>query len=205
MNWKVFFKRAGVIAAMAVIALIGFYHYKQEELARTIADKVIRFHVLANSDSEADQDLKIKVRDAIGSYMQNELVNINDVEKSREIITGDMSQIVATAEQVIRKEGYDYNVTAALKQTEFPRKTYGSYTFPKGEYEALQVVIGAGEGQNWWCVMYPNLCFYNSVYEVVEEEAEESLKKVLTTEEYKAIMESGDYEVRFQWLSFLNR
>lgn len=204
MNWKVCLKKSAAAAAMAVILAIAFYQYKQEELVRSISEKVIRFHVLANSDSSQDQSLKLKVRDAVGAYMQQELAGVSDVEKSREIVSRDIDEIVAVAQGVIRQEGFTYDVTAGLTQTEFPEKTYGSYTFPAGDYEALKIVIGEGEGKNWWCVMYPNLCFYNSVYEVVDENAEESLRQVLTSEEYAAIMESGEYEVRFKWLSFLN-
>lgn len=205
MKWNVYLKKIATAAAFAMILVIMLYQYKQEALIASISTKVIRFHVLANSDSKQDQSLKLKVRDAVGAYMQNELEGISDVEESREILIKDMEQIVSTAKEVIQQEGYGYGVTARLGQTEFPEKTYGTYTFPAGEYEALQIVIGEGKGKNWWCVMYPNLCFYNSVYEVVDEGAEESLKKVLTAEEYAAIMESGDYEARFKWLSFLNR
>ena len=89
---------------------------------------------------------------------------------------------------------------ASLTVTDFPEKTYGDYTFPAGKYEALEVVIGDGGGHNWWCVMYPNLCFFNSVYEVVDDEAKASLQRALTPEEYKSLMENKNYEVKFALL-----
>ncbi len=169
-------------------------------MTEEIAQKVIRFHVLANSDTQTDQELKLKVRDAIGSYMQPRLSGIFDIDKSRRVIQKNLPQITETAKKVIAREGYTYDVKASLKVTDFPQKTYGDYTFPEGRYEALEVVIGNGRGHNWWCVMYPNLCFYNSVYEVVDEEAEKSLQRTLTPEEYKSLMEGKDYKVRFALL-----
>lgn len=197
--------KAGICLAFVVIAAIIFYQYRQEQLAEQLSEKILRFHVLANSDSQEDQELKLKVRDAVGSYMQQELSGADGLEESKEVVKQDIKDIVKKAEEVVQEQGYDYGVTASLAQVNFPQKTYGDYSFPAGTYEALQVVIGRGKGKNWWCVMYPNMCFFNSTYEVVEEEAEESLRQVLTAEEYAAIMESGDYEVKFKWLSFLGK
>lgn len=204
LNWKVIGKKTGTVLAFAGIAIIGFSQYKQEQLVEGLSSKILRFHVLANSDSKVDQELKLKVRDAVGGYMQQELEGISDLEESRKIVLAEMKNIEKTAKKVIQEEGYSYEVTASLANVDFPEKTYGTYTFPEGEYEALQVVIGDGNGQNWWCVMYPNMCFFNSMYEVVEEEADKSLQRALTTEEYQAIMEDGKYEVKFKFLSFLN-
>ena len=189
-------KTAIVLAAAALICC-GIVQFRQQRMTEEIAGKVIRFHVRANSDREEDQDLKLKVRDAIGVYMQPALSGISDINASRQAIRERLPQITQTAEQVIAREGYTYDVSASLKVTDFPEKTYGSYTFPAGRYEALEVVIGAGGGHNWWCVMYPNLCFFNSVYEVVDEEAEESLQRALTPEEYESLMEGKNYKVKF--------
>ena len=173
----------------------GLWQSNQQNMTQEIAQKVIRFHVRANSDAKADQELKLKVRDAVGAYMQPKLAGIFDIEMSRQTLKKSLSQIEETAAHVIAKEGYDYGVTAALTITDFPEKTYGDYTFPAGQYEALELVIGKGAGHNWWCVMYPNLCFFNSVYEVVDEEAERSLQQVLTKEEYQSLMEKKNYKV----------
>ena len=202
-RWKRILKNAAVGLAFAAIALVGLRRYGQERLAQDLAAKIIRFHVLANSDSKEDQELKRRVRDCVGAYMQTELAGISGAAKSREIIRRDLWSIEREAEAVVRDAGYSYEVAASLAWTEFPVKTYGAYTFPAGEYEALRVVIGEGAGENWWCVMYPNMCFQNSVYETVDEEAGESLRQVLTPEEYEAVMEEGDYEIKFKWLSFL--
>ncbi len=182
---------------IAAVLLGGVWQWRQQHMTEEIAEKIIRFHVRANSDDKADQELKLKVRDAVGTYMQPRLSGISDIETSRQIVRNNLSGIEQTALNVIQSEGYTYGVTAALTVTDFPEKTYGDYTFKAGNYEALEVVIGAGKGHNWWCVMYPNLCFFNSVYQVVDEEAEQSLKSALTQEEYKSLMEEKNYKVRF--------
>ncbi|MCI8496144.1 MAG: stage II sporulation protein R [Lachnospiraceae bacterium] len=185
----------GITLAVSALLLGGLWQSNQQNMTQEIAQKVIRFHVRANSDAKADQELKLKVRDAVGAYMQPKLAGIFDIEMSRQTLKKSLSQIEETAAHVIAKEGYDYGVTAALTITDFPEKTYGDYTFPAGQYEALELVIGKGAGHNWWCVMYPNLCFFNSVYEVVDEEAERSLQQVLTKEEYQSLMEKKNYKV----------
>ncbi len=182
--------------AAAVLSCCAIWQHRQR-MTEEIAEKVIRFHVLANSDTQEDQNLKLKVRDAVGSYMQPRLKGISDIETSRRVIQKNLLGITKLAEGIIAQEGYTYEIEASLAVTDFPEKTYGNYTFPAGKYEALEVVIGDGRGHNWWCVMYPNLCFFNSVYEVVDGEAEESLQRALTQEEYESLMEGKDYEVRF--------
>lgn len=168
----------------------------------SIASKILRFHVLANSDSEADQSVKKEVRDAVGTYLQPLLKESDSLEETKEIVHANMDEIIAISQETLQKHGYDYNVSAKITKTNFPKKTYGSYTFPKGTYEALQIVIGEGQGQNWWCVLYPNMCFQGSVFEVVEEEAKESLKEVLNTWEYADVFDSGKVELRFKFLEY---
>lgn len=198
-------KGMAAAAAFLWIALTAAGQYRQEHLALELSDKIIRFHVKANSDSQTDQELKLLVRDAIGAYMGEELGDVSDIEESRRVLLQDMDEIKRRAEQVIAEEGYGYEVSVSLAIEEFPEKSYGDYTFPAGEYEALQVMIGQGKGKNWWCVMYPNMCFRGSVYEVIEEEADGCLREILTAEEYDAVMKSKDRELCFRWLPFLGR
>lgn len=194
---------AGIIFAAGLLLFYGFQQYKSQGMVEEIAAKIIRFHVRANSDAEVDQELKLKVRDAIGAYMQPMLRGVSSIQESRSIVTAHLSAIEGQARQVIAAEGFDYGVKAELTVTDFPEKTYGDYTFPAGEYEALEVVIGEGEGRNWWCVMYPNLCFFNSTYEVVGEEAQKSLERALTQEEYQSLMEHKNYKVKSAFLDWI--
>ena len=192
------------IGIFMILGYMGKDYYIHKEYQEDIATRVLRFHVVANSDSKADQSLKLKVRDAIGTYMAPRVKEADSMAECEKIVEASIPDILQTAENVIKKEGYEYSVTASLGQADFPVKTYGAYTFPEGEYEALNVVIGEGDGHNWWCVMYPNMCFSGSAYEIVDEEAKESLERALTPEEYESLMEDKNYEIRFKYLSFLN-
>ena len=192
----------GILVCAAL--LCGILYTKAAWLQHDISEKVLRFHVLANSDDEADQNLKLAVRDAVGSYMQKKLAGVDDLEECEQIVNGNLDQIREVAAETIAQNGYDYDVTAELEYTSFPVKSYGSYTFPAGEYEALRVVIGEGKGHNWWCVMYPNMCFSGSMYEVVDEQAGEKLREVLTTEEYEKVLAEGNYQIQLKYFSFLN-
>ena len=202
---KDWIRQTGYIAGMTVVTVVlflGGIKIRQQSLQQGIAEKILRFHVLAASDTKEDQELKLKVRDAVGVYMEEGLADALNKSESEELVRLHLGEIEAVAEQTIKEAGYDYPVTASLAYVEFPEKTYGAYVFPAGTYEALEVVIGEGKGHNWWCVMYPNLCFSGSVYEVVDEEAEERLREVLSTEEYEAVFSSGNVKVEWKSLAF---
>ena len=193
------------IAAVAIVFLyVWSYHTGGDFLQPSIASKILRFHVLANSDSNADQAVKEKVRDAVGIYLQPLLEDAKSLEETKVIVDKHLSEVVYVAENTLRQQGYDYKVTAHITQTDFPEKSYGPYTFPPGEYEALQIIIGEGAGQNWWCVLYPNMCFRGSVFEVIQEEAGEALREVLSPWEYAEVFESGKVQVRFKFLEFFD-
>jgi stage II sporulation protein R len=130
------------------------------------------------------------------------LEEAEDLEETKQIVDENMDDIIAVAERTLQENGYDYSVSARITRTDFPEKSYGMYTFPAGEYEALQIVLGEGEGQNWWCVLYPNMCFRGSVFEVVEEEAGEALREVLSPWEYADVFDSGKVQLRFKFLEF---
>lgn len=167
-------------------------------IQESIAKKIIRFHVIANSDSEEDQAVKLKVKEAVVTSMEPMLENADSVDEVREIIQLHMKDIQKTAQDTLLSEGSTAVANAELTQCYFPVKTYGEYTFPDGEYEALRITIGEGEGKNWWCVMYPRLCFVDSLYSVVPEESKKELKKQLTDEEYEEILH-GEKEVKIKW------
>ena len=190
----------GVGSLMCAALGCGILYTRQARLQQTISDKVLRFHVLANSDSEADQNLKLAVRDAVGSFMQEKLTAVENLEECELVVRQSLGEIEEAAAETIAENGYDYDVTAELEHTSFPVKNYGSYTFPAGDYEALRIVIGEGNGHNWWCVLYPNMCFKGTVYEVVEDEACKELKEVLSPKEYETVFNKGNYEIRFKIL-----
>lgn len=174
-----------------------------EQIQQGISEKIMRFHVVANSNSDRDQELKLKVKEAVVSYISPILKESADINQSKEILAEKQDEILAIADKVIRDNGYDYPVTVGFEHTYFPTKSYGSYTFPPGEYEAFMIRIGKSEGKNWWCVLYPPLCFIDISHGVVDQECGGQLENILTTEEFSAV--SGEnIGFRFKYLTFLN-
>lgn len=193
---------AGIMLFL-IICVCGKYIGKTTDpLQPEIAEKILRFHVLANSDSEEDQNVKKKVRDAVGQLMGPKLADSRNLKETEKIVQQSMDEIVEVATETLVANGYDYGASARLANVEFPVKSYGDYTFPAGKYEALQITLGAGQGHNWWCVLYPNMCFQGSVYEVVEDDAKEALREVLTPEEYADVFTQGKFEIRFKFLEY---
>lgn len=123
-----------------------------------LAQKMIRLHVIANSDNAEDQALKLQVRDKVLDFTTNILRRSSDMEEAQKQLQAQLERIETIAQREIVSQGYDYGVTARLEQTEFPLKEYDGFSLPAGEYTALRLVIGEGAGQNWWCVVYPPLC-----------------------------------------------
>lgn len=148
---------------------------------------ILRFHVRANSDSDEDQALKIAVKEDVVTMLKPLLSDCENVTESKNVIVANLQNIYTTAVNTIVEQGYDYTVKVYVTEEEFPAKTYGDLTFPEGDYQALRIDIGAAKGQNWWCVMYPPLCFIDESTAVVSEEGKEELKEALTAEEYAAL------------------
>ena len=128
------------------------------QTGQELSDKVVRLHVLANSDSEEDQALKLKVRDRILAYAEPLLAGAADRQEAEALLRGRVLELERIAAEEIRADGYDYSVTIELEDTVFPTREYEGFTLPAGKYLALRAIIGAGEGRNWWCVMFPPLC-----------------------------------------------
>lgn len=171
--------------------------------AETIYDSVIRLHVLASSDSEEDQALKLLVRDAILAEYSAQLSVAGDVESAEADVTRLCKEIEKTAAEVVAREGYSYTVTVSYGVEEYPTREYGDYRFPAGKYRSLRVVIGTGEGQNWWCVLYPPLCLELATESIPEDDA---LTVGLTSGEYGIISGNTDdraYCIRFKTLEVL--
>ena len=144
-----------LLLALSVTLLWGAWSlHRQDDLQ----EKMIRLHVIANSDSDADQTLKLCVRDAVLCRAEEILRQSADMTEARARLRDSLPAIGDAAAQELAAQGSGYSVSVALEDTEFPRKTYDGFALPAGEYLALRVVIGAGEGRNWWCVVYPPLC-----------------------------------------------
>lgn len=185
---KKYIKGMIIILIFAAVLFMKNEENEEERIQKSIASHIIRLHVVANSDSEKDQQLKISVKDKIVAGLQEKLKDADNLNDARTIIRNETERIEQMATEEMRKQGYDYIATASLGNSYFPIKKYGDLTFPAGEYEALRVQIGEAKGQNFWCVMYPTLCFVDSTYQVVPEESKEELKHTLTDEEYQALL-----------------
>ncbi|SCZ00052.1 stage II sporulation protein R [Alkaliphilus peptidifermentans] len=153
---------------------------------------LIRFHVLANSDSSEDQLLKLKVKNQIITQMAKDLEGVATIEESREIIANNLLKIQEIAREELKRNEKDFPVKVSLGQQVFPTRKYGDIVLAAGSYEALKVEIGEGKGQNWWCVMFPPLCFIDVKNSLIDEETKNQLKEVLTEEEYQMIISDID-------------
>lgn len=197
-----------VILVMVLITFIlgiilGISYMRANASQKTIADKLIRFHVIANSDIAEDQALKLKVRDEVLDYMAPMLKESRSIDESRKIIKDNDNVIKEIAKKVIKDNGYTYTVDTMLSNENFPVKSYGNITLPQGNYEAYRIIIGNGNGRNWWCVMFPPLCFTDITRgEASFKETEENMKSILTKEEYKLVnandSSSNKIEYRFK-------
>lgn len=170
---------------------------------RAVYDTVVRLHVLANSDSEADQTLKLKVRDAVLAASAPLVEDCTTQAQAVEALTAHLSDLESAALAVIESEGYDYPVTVLLGEEDYPTRTYESCAFPAGTYVSLRVLIGEGEGQNWWCCLFPPLCLSAATAKQDNEDA--FLQVGLTKDQYGIITETGKtkYKVRFKLLEVL--
>jgi stage II sporulation protein R len=201
------------IAAVCIMSEVEYSEAKgieekgiaQEDLQTSLAQKIIRFHVIADSDTDASQQLKLKVKDETLGYMKTLLSGSEDIDTTREIIRENLCNIENFALEVVKREGYEYNVSAELETCYFPIKEYGSLSFPAGYYEALRIKIGKAEGRNWWCVMYPNLCFVDGTYAVVSDETKKTLEKMLTKDEYNMLLDGSKTKISFKYLGYIEK
>lgn len=191
---------AGLLTGILVEQRRESVREKVADTQQSLAGEVLRFHVLANSNSEEDQKLKMKVKEAVIGYMRRELSESDSLEETRQWAGSHEREVREVAADTIRREGYDYPVTAALTESYFPDKTYGDVTFPAGKYEALRIEIGRAEGHNWWCVLYPNLCFVDAVHAVVPKEGKQKLEAVLAEDEYEMVTSSSEFKIK--WFFF---
>ena len=164
-----------------------------------VYDDTIRLHILANSDSNDDQALKIKVRDAILCEFSDELNKISSKAEAEETISALLSDIEKFAEEVIAKSGYSYTVKATLSDELYETRTYEDFTLPRGIYTSLRIIIGNGEGKNWWCVMFPPLCLDMATESVPDDDA---IKKY--SKEEISLIRRGGYNIKFKLLEMFS-
>jgi len=191
---KLKFVEIALMLGVAVFLASGVLAVRTQD---EISDKVVRLHVLANSDSDEDQALKLRVRDKVLERTTALLEQSADRREAEGRLRGDLLELERIAAEEITAAGYDYTVTAELTDTDFPTKEYDGFTLPAGEYLALRIVIGEGGGQNWWCVVFPPLCSSAAADVPVT-----ALAAGLSTDEVRLITEQDGYVLKFKTVEF---
>ena len=178
-------------------------------ISTDLQKNVFRLHVIANSDSEEDQNLKLKVRDNVIKYMNTLCSKTTSKEEAIEIANAHLNEFKEIALNTIKENGYNYDVNISIDNVFFPTKTYGDISLPEGYYDALRIKIG--KGKNWWCVMFPPLCFVDVTSGIVPDDSKELLKENLSQEEYDLIcngnsedLNNTDITFKFKIVELLN-
>ncbi len=186
---------AGLV--ISLIVGIAFSKAYADKVQQTLSDNVIRFHVIANSDSENDQELKLKVRDEVIKFLEEKLDGCRTKEESRRIIEANIEGIELLAEKTATSYGFPYEVKAEVCNDVFPLRQYGDVRMPAGDYDTLKISIGKAQGHNWWCVVYPPLCFVDIAKGEITDESENVLLEGADSE---VLLASGDVvpEIKFK-------
>ncbi len=188
-------KRVAICGLLALSVWAGAVAADRETLNR----ELIRLHVVANSDSREDQDVKLRVRDAIVESLRQDLAQVSDVEGAKAYLQENLPKIQDIANRALQAAGCDAQAVVTLCKEAFDTRYYDTFTLPAGVYEALRVVIGEGEGHNWWCVVFPSLCLPATAEGFQAEAVGAGFSEELTD------TLSGDYEVRFFLLDWLGK
>lgn len=175
---------------LIISILIGVAAVSLAEVYKNVEgykEKLIRLHVIANSDTEEDQAIKLQIRDEILKEMTSKFEKSTSIKETEIILKENMKLIQDIANKELHKIGKDYGAKVFFGNYDFPTKSYGNFTLPAGNYRALKIVLGEGVGENWWCVMFPPLCFLDLDDNVESEHSEENMERILTDSEYNMI------------------
>ena len=194
-----FIKRFFVVLILfSIFIFISAISYV-DAVSEDIEKSVFRLHVIANSDSKEDQNLKYIVRDGILDYINKLSANCSSKEEVILLANENKEELYNIAKKIIEENGYNYDVNISIGNFEFPTKTYGDISFPAGNYDALRVEIGEAKGQNWWCVMFPPLCFVDVTSGIVPDKSKQTIKDNLSNEEYDLISDSNSPDIKFKF------
>lgn len=200
MKLKYFFTIIILLAIFLILNLVSYSNY----VFAGLQDNIFRLHIIANSDSKEDQDLKLAVRDSVIDYMES-LNSSTNKEETISTVQAHIDDIQKVAQNKIEELGFNYDVSLEIGNFYFPTKYYGNISLPAGDYDALKIKIGKAEGQNWWCSLFPPLCFVDISSGYLEEEDKKLLEDNLSTEEFMLISSSSpDIKLKFKILEILN-
>lgn len=187
-----------ILFLLFLYILVSAYSYVGA-VSTDIQNSVFRLHVIANSDTKADQDLKYIVRDNVLSYMNEICKSVSSKQEAINIANEHLEDFKKIALDTIHENGFDYDVSIEIGNFSFPTKTYGDISLPCGYYDALRIKIGDASGQNWWCVMFPPLCFVDVSSGIVPDDSKEAIKKDLSDEEFSLISNENNSEISFKF------
>ena len=187
-----------LIILICIYTFMCAYSYATN-ISNDLSNSVLRLHIIANSDSEEDQNLKYIVRDNLLKYMNTLCINCTSKEEVIELVKKHQEDFKKIAENTVKSQGFSYPINIEIGNFKCPTKTDGDVSFPSGYYDALEVKIGTSSGQNWWCVMFPPLCFVDTSSGIVPTESKEVLFENLSEEEYRIISDSHSNEISLKF------
>ena len=198
---KYIFILISLLFCFIFISISSYAHTLSENLSANF----FRLHILANSNSEIDQDLKLKVRDGIIEYMNSQELSNYSKEEVITLVKTNLDSYRKVAENIIKENGFNYPVSLEVGTFCFPTKIYGNISLPAGNYEALRINIGQAQGENWWCSLFPPLCFVDISSGVIDDNSKENLKENLSEEEFAIITSNnGTIKLKFKILEIFS-
>ncbi len=198
-----FFKRFFIIFSILCILSVPLSAIFPSMSDMEIYDNIIRLHVLANSDSDIDQEVKLAVRDGILEKVQGFLAGVIDREEAERLIAENITVLESTAERILHENGFTYSAEVTLSKEEYPTRNYGGFSLPSGEYTSLRILLGDAEGQNWWCVLFPSLC--NPLGKTAEISDSGLTEAGLTPSQVKIITgNSPEVKIKFRLVEFIS-
>lgn len=183
---------------LAFLCSMIWQRQREENLAEQISPNILRFHILANSNAKKDQELKLKVK----TFLLEELSK-TEADSKEDFITyvqDNKENLTASAQSYMESLGYPYKAQIEITECYFPTKAYGDMILPCGTYDAVEVRLGNGRGRNWWCVLYPRLCFVDATHAVVPDTSKALLKELLIPETYEALLDKKDSKIQVRFL-----
>lgn len=203
-------KTAGLLGLsflfLGLLLSLGEFRLNQEALARRISPAVLRFHVLADSDRNEDQNVKLEIRSLILDTIQSGLPPCSSKEETISWIRKHTHELTRKADQHLKNKGFFYHSQLQIVHDYFPARSYGEFRFPCGQYDAIRITLGSGQGHNWWCVLYPRFCFTEAVCSEVPPESKEILHQTLNQDDFLALKERRpELKIRFKFLEKITR
>ena len=190
---------AALLIFISLLLLLPDRYFAAEPSGTSLAleDRILRLHILAAGDDTSSQEIKLHVRDAVLSHIRDAVADADTAKEAEAALSPLLPEIIAVADRTLDSFGVSYRAKAEITTEFFPIKQYGSLLLPPGEYRALRIVLDEGEGKNWWCMLYPSLCFTEGITATLPEEEKEELRGLLDEEEFVTLFSEREIKPRF--------